>query len=96
MTKWLSPSGVGQEVIGTVLVGSVHIDKPGPDAVALAFGYGETLAMDVSADLAVAAFVLVFCSRVRSASSIVELPTHAPEQQCASASTNELVMEEQA
>jgi EmrB/QacA subfamily drug resistance transporter len=52
-------SAIGIAAIGTVLFGTLHFTR-GPDAAALAFGHGATLAMGVSAGLSVAAFALVF------------------------------------
>jgi len=62
-------SAIGIAVTGTVLFGSVQIDKPGPMPSRLAFGHGATLAMAVSGGLAVAAFGLVFGLPRRSSGS---------------------------
>ncbi|MBV9515426.1 MAG: MFS transporter [Mycobacteriaceae bacterium] len=53
-------SAIGIAIIGTVLFGTLHPHSYGPDAMAMAFGHSATLAMAVSAGMAVAAFVLVF------------------------------------
>lgn len=62
-------SAIGIAVIGTVLFGSVQIDCPAAMPSRLAFGHGATLAMAVSAGLAVAAFGLVFGLPRRSSGS---------------------------
>ena len=71
-------------VIGTVLFGSVQIDKPGPDAVA--FGVRPRRNLRHGRERRPGRGGI--WSRVWSASSIVGLPADAPEEQCASASTN--------
>ncbi|MGX9789465.1 MFS transporter [Mycobacterium sp. MMS18-G62] len=52
-------SAIGIAIIGTVLFGTLHV-KPGPDAVAVAFGHSATMAMGASAVLSVVAFGLAF------------------------------------
>jgi len=63
-------SAIGIAIIGTVLFGTLHVDSPGPNAVALAFSHSATLAMTVSAGLSIAAFALVFALPRRNAPSM--------------------------
>ena len=77
-------SAIGIAVIGTVLFGSVQIDKPGPDAVA--FGVRPRCNLRHGRERRPGRGGI--WSRVWSASSIVGLPADAPQEQCASASTN--------
>ncbi|WP_231977620.1 MFS transporter [Mycobacterium sp. E2989] len=53
-------SAIGIAIIGTVLFGTLHVDRPGPAALAAAFAHSATQAMAASAGLGVAAFALVF------------------------------------
>ncbi|OBG93359.1 MFS transporter [Mycobacterium sp. E3298] len=59
-------SAIGIAIIGTVLFGTLHVRRAGPEALAAAFGHSATLAMAASAALSVAAFALVFALPRRS------------------------------
>ena len=61
-------SAIGIAVIGTVLFGTLHV-RPGPDAVATAFGHSAQIALLANVGLVVLALFLVLALPSRSRTS---------------------------